>query len=234
MEYSGGGSSNINLDDYYTKEETDAKYLQKTGGTMTGILNMKKSGDYMCFLYNDDSTIGSIGNDNGDFIIYGEYGNLVLQSDSDVILTASGNIQLEDADVSILKNLTVDGTINFNNNVDISGETVMNGNVTIEGQTVINNDVNINGSTTIDGDLNIINSGALDVDGSSTFQRDVTCQDTLTVSTTCYTNDLVSTGVVEFRTDNIIVGTSGNTITINKAFFDSILARIKALEDKTS
>lgn len=190
MEYSGGGI-NINLDDYYTKEEADDKYLWKTGGTMTGSLNIQKAvGDYMSFDDNTGSTIGSIGNVNGNLRMYGENRDLVLQSDNDVVLTASGDIRLEDANVSI-------GTPQDNHDLTVNGECTVNDMLTV------------NSCVEIDAEL-IVNGG------QSSFHDEV-----------------VFTSPVYLR-DDIIVGTSGDIITLNKAFFDSILDRLTALEEKTN
>ena len=165
----------------------DAKYLQKTGGTMSGTLNMEKAqGDYMCFYDNTDTIIGSIGNDNGNLRMYSENGNLVLESINDVVLTASGDIRLEDANVSI-------GTTQDNRDLTVHGECTVNSKLTVNNWVEINDELVVNG-------------------GQSSFHDEV-----------------VFTSPVYMR-DDVELGTSGNTVTLNKAFFDSILARLHALD----
>ena len=163
----------------------------------------------------------------GNLTVNGEIYTSSITTTGDINLT-QGAILDASGDAQIGGDLTVDGQTNLNGdlmvnaNMTVSNNAQFDDTVIIDGTTTINNDCNVNGCFTLDGDLNITNSGALDVTGSSTFHHDVTCNDILTVDSTLYTNDFVATGIVEFQTNNIIIGTSGNTITINKAFFDSI------------
>ena len=172
---------------------------------------------------------------NGNLTVNGEIYTSSVTTTGDINLT-QGAVLDASGDGQFGGNLTVDGQTTLNDDLEVNGNITVSSNaqfddtVIIEGTTTINNDCNVNGCITLDGDLNIANSGALDVTGSSTFHYDVTCNDILTVDSTLYTNDFVSTGIVEFRTTDIIIGTNGNTITVNKAFFDSILSRLHALD----
>ena len=229
-----GTISNIANDNYdattYASADLDTivpslKFLNNQHYTKTQVDSAITTG--IGALSNTYVTKTNPGTLTGNLTVNGEIYTSSITTTGDINLT-QGAILDASGDAQIGGDLTVDGQTNLNGdlmvnaNMTVSNNAQFDDTVIIDGTTTINNDCNVNGCFTLDGDLNITNSGALDVIGSSTFHYDVTCNDILTVDSTLYTNDFVATGIVEFRTNDILIGTNGNTININKAFFDSI------------
>jgi hypothetical protein len=161
------------------------------------------------------------------FIVYGTT-ELVRDVKTDLDLTVGRNLTVNgistlNGQANLNHNLVVYGTTDLKSKatlergLDVTGDTTLNGDLTVSGTITSNGEIILNNRTTFNGASNI--KGALTVDGSSAFNDDVTILATKSLSVKNITNSPTIDNLFVSGTSSLTGAvTCGNTLTVTQSF----------------